>query len=326
MSILITGGAGYIGNATVRSLIKNGESVVIVDDLSTGHAEAVPEAAQFYRGKAGDRALIAKLVASHGVTSCIHFAGSAYVGESMANPAKYFLNNTVETHSLLGALLEADVRDFVFSSTCATYGDPVRLPIDETHPQAPVNPYGWSKLMIEKMLASYAVAYGLRYMALRYFNAAGATDSSGEDHDPETHLIPLVLRTAAGNASHVEIYGNEHPTPDGTCIRDFVHIADLAAAHTLALEYLKSDGESMGLNIGSGLGSSVLEVIRAAEEITGKSINYVMVLPRAGDPPRLVADCSLAKKALGFETQHSDLKNILTSAWSWSQTNPHGYP
>ena len=319
MTILVTGGAGYIGSATVERLQAKGERVVVLDDLFRGHRSAVDKQVPFYQGSVGDGALVERIAADHKISECVHFAALAYVGESVLKPAKYFENNVEQGISLIGALRRAGVGRIVFSSTCATYGEPTQVPIPESCPQWPVNPYGWSKLIIERLLASYDPAYGLKSISLRYFNAAGATERCGELHEPESHLVPNVLKAAAGELPHVPVFGGDYPTPDGTAIRDYVHIADLAEAHVLALEHLRSGGESDFLNLGTGEGYSVMEVIETAQKVTGKPIPTKMEGRRAGDPPKLVADVSKAKKVLGWHPTMSDLPTILRSQWEWRQ-------
>src|SRR5215213_3400169 len=310
MAILLTGGAGYIGSVMVDLLAARGEQVVVLDDLSRGHRVAVPEGIPFYDGRTGDRELVARLCRQHDIEACVHFAALAYVGESVTEPRSYFENNVEQGLALLGALLAAGVRRFIFSSSCATYGEPVRVPIDERHPQQPTNPYGWSKLMTEKILEAYDRAYGLRFVALRYFNAAGATQRRGEHHDPETHLIPNVLAAAAGRLPYVSVYGGEYPTPDGTAVRDYIHITDLCTAHALALEHLRRGGQSEFINLGNGHGYSVMEVVETARRVTGRDIEVRVEPARAGDPSRLVADASKARAVLGWETQYPDLETI----------------
>lgn len=325
MSVLVTGGAGYIGSATVELLKANGKSVVVLDNLVYGHREAVEPEVPFYKGNIGDKDLVGEIVGKHGVESCVHFAAYAYVGESVTNPAKYYENNTFQTNSLLNALIENKVKNIVFSSTCATYGDPQRIPIDETHPQKPVNPYGWSKFMTERILESYDTAYGLKFVALRYFNASGATTRCGEHHDPETHLIPNVLNAADGKLPFVSVFGDDYETPDGTCVRDYIHISDLADAHARALDYLKNGGDSTHINLGNGLGFSVLEVIEAAREVTGNSIEVKIEPRRAGDPSHLIADAKKAAEVLSWKPQIADINQIIKSAWDWKMKNPDGY-
>jgi UDP-glucose 4-epimerase len=320
LTILVTGGAGYIGSATVERLQAKGERVVVLDDLFRGHRGAVDKHVPFYRGSVGDRALVERVAADHKISECVHFAALAYVGESVLQPAKYFENNVEQGISLIGALMKAGVRRIVFSSTCATYGEPTQVPIPESCPQWPVNPYGWSKLIVERLLASYDPAYGLKSISLRYFNAAGATERCGELHEPESHLVPKVLKAAAGELSHVSVFGTDYPTPDGTAIRDYVHVADLAQAHVLALEHLRRGGESDFLNLGTGNGYSVMEVIETARKVTGKPIPTKIEGRRAGDPPNLVADATKAKKLLGWEVAMSDLSTIVRSQWEWRQS------
>jgi UDP-glucose 4-epimerase len=325
MAILVTGGAGYIGSVTVERLIAKGETVVVLDDLSHGHREAIDVEVPFYQGSVGDRALVTRIAKEHAVGSCVHFASLISVGESEANPAEYFENNVQEGISLVGALLHAGVRQFVFSSTAAVYGEPEKMPIGEDCSQWPKNPYGWTKFALERILETYDTAYGLKSIFLRYFNASGATERRGEDHDPETHLIPNVLAAAADPQREVRVFGLHHATPDGTPIRDYIHVADLADAHVLALQHLRKDGASDALNLGSGRGYSVLEVIEAARRVTGQPIRTRTEAPRAGDPPRLVADPSRAKSLLGWSPTMSDLPSIIQSAWDWRKKYPYGY-
>lgn len=325
MSILVTGGAGYIGSAAVELLNASGRDVVVLDNLSRGHREALSPDAAFYQGDVGDEELVKKIVNDHNVDACVHFAAFAYVGESVTEPAIYFENNTVQTNRLLNALVASGVKKVVFSSTCATYGDPVRIPIDETHPQKPVNPYGWSKFMTERILESYDGAYGLKFVALRYFNASGATARCGEHHEPETHLIPNVLRAATGRLPYVSVFGNDYATPDGTCVRDYIHITDLGDAHLRALDYLEGGAESTHINLGNGHGFSVLEVIEAARRVTGKQIETRFEPRRPGDPSHLIADASRAAEVLGWRPKFNDIEKIIASAWEWDQAHPNGY-
>jgi UDP-glucose 4-epimerase len=324
MAILVTGGAGYIGSVTVELLSAKGETVVVLDDLVRGHRESLAPDQPFYQGKVGDRELIACIAKEHRIDECVHFAALAYVGESVENPALYFENNVEQGVRFMGALQRAGVRRIVFSSTCATYGEPKRIPITEQESQWPANPYGWSKLLMERLLASYDRAYGLKFVSLRYFNAAGATARCGEHHDPESHLIPNILSAAAGERPDVAVFGNDYPTPDRTPIRDYVHVADLADAHIRALEHLRNGGASDFLNLGTGDGYSVLEVIQAARKITGRPIQTRIEARRPGDPARLVADSARAKKMLGW-TPTSNLESIIRSAWEWKQRHPRGY-
>ncbi|MEZ5346640.1 MAG: UDP-glucose 4-epimerase GalE [Pyrinomonadaceae bacterium] len=317
MSILVTGGAGYVGSVVVADLVEKGEDVVVIDNLVYGHRENVPSSAAFYRGNIGDAQLVEKILRKHEIRSCFHFSAFAYVGQSVENPQKYYRNNLVESISLFDSLLGFGVQNVVFSSTCATYGEPKYLPIDERHDQNPTNPYGWSKFMIERILESYSSAYGLNFVGLRYFNAAGATETLGERHDPETHLIPLVLQTALGNRDSISVYGNDYDTPDGTAVRDYIHISDLSQAHLLSLDYLKNGGVSSFFNLGNGEGCSVMEVIKAAERVTGRRISYELCPRRAGDPSKLVANPAKAKETLGWIPQIPEIDRIVESAWRW---------
>jgi len=323
--ILVTGGAGYIGSITTNVLLSRGENVVILDNLSRGHRLALPTNAPFYEGDIGDRQLLRRITSEHQVDACIHFAALAYVGESVVDPARYFHNNVEQGIRLLDGLIEGNVKQLVFSSTCATYGEPLTIPISEDHPQKPTNPYGWSKLFMERIMESYDQAYGLKFVALRYFNACGAAGEVGEDHDPETHLIPNVLRAALGKTSVVSVFGDNYPTPDGTPIRDYIHVSDLADAHVRALEHLRSGGKSERINLGNGHGYSVLEVIEAARQVTGKPIATKIEPPRPGDPSRLVADAQYARTVLGWNPQYTELALILQSDWDWRRNHPDGY-
>jgi len=325
MAILVTGGAGYIGSVTVERLRAKGEPVVVLDDLARGHRAALDADVPLYHGRVGDRELVARIAREHKIEACVHFAALAYVGESVSEPAKYYESNVEQGIALFSALMDAGVRRVVFSSTCATYGVPQQVPIPETCPQWPVNPYGWSKLFVEQILASYDVAYGLKFVTLRYFNAAGATEKRGEHHEPESHLVPNVLSAALGQKSEVSIFGRNYPTPDGTAIRDYVHVADLADAHILALKYLRDGGASDFLNLGTGDGYSVLQVIECARKVTGHPIPARDEAPRPGDPPRLVADAAKAQRVLGWKPTQSDLASVLRSQWEWRKKFPHGY-
>jgi UDP-glucose 4-epimerase len=325
MTILVTGGAGYIGSVTVERLTAEGESIVVLDDLSYGHREAIDAGIPFYQGSAGDRGLLAHIVKEHKIDSCMHFAGSAFVAESVGKPALYFENNVQQGISLLNAHVDAGVRRFIFSSSCTVYGEVTRIPIGEDSPLWPKNPYGWTKFTLERILETYDTAYGLKSVCLRYFNAAGATERIGEDHDPETHLIPNVLLAAADPHREVRIFGNQYPTPDGTAIRDYIHVADLADAHIRALEHLRSAGASAALNLGTGRGYSVLEVVEAARRVTGVSIRTRIENPRPGDPARLVADPSRAKALLKWQPTMSELDAIVESTWAWKQRRPRGF-
>jgi UDP-glucose 4-epimerase len=325
MAILVTGGSGYIGSVTIECLLTKGEDVVVLDDLAHGHRAALPANIPFYQGKIGDLDLLARIAREHTIESCIHFAALIEVGESVLDPAKYFDNNVAQGIAFAGQLVHAGVKRLVFSSTAATYGDPEEIPITEQSRKWPKNPYGWSKLFMERLFDAYDSAYGMKFVALRYFNAAGATGNCGEDHRPESHLIPNVLSAALGHQKAIRVFGNHYPTPDGTPIRDYIHVVDLAHAHIRALEYLRSGGHSEYLNLGTGHGYSVLEVIKCARHITGREIPIQMEAPRPGDPARLIADPSKAKAILGWEPTASDLRTILSSAWDWRVRHLNGY-
>ncbi|MEO8072167.1 MAG: UDP-glucose 4-epimerase GalE [Acidobacteriota bacterium] len=325
MSILVTGGAGYIGSVAVEDLRKQGEKVVVLDNLSYGHRQAINENVKFYEGNIGDEKMVSQIVENHEIEACMHFSAFAYVGESVENPKIYYKNNVEQTLRLLDVLIENNIKKFVFSSTCATYGEPQKVPIDETHPQHPTNPYGWSKFMVERILESYDAAYGLKFVALRYFNACGASEKCGEDHNPETHLIPLVLFAAQGKLPFISIFGDDYPTPDGTAIRDYIHISDLSQAHLLALEHLRQNKISEFINLGNGQGFSVKEVIETARKLTGKNIEAKIAPRRAGDPSRLVADAKKAREVLGWNPQFPDIESIIESAWAWQSAHLNGY-
>lgn len=325
MSILITGGAGYIGSVAVEDLRLRGERVVVIDNLVYGHRSAVDPSVPFYEGRIGDRELVSKVVDEHDVEAVMHFSAYAYVGESVEHPGKYYENNVVESARLLEVVAEKGVGHFIFSSTCATYGEPEYVPIDEDHPQCPTNPYGWSKFFVERMLEGFEIASGMRYVSLRYFNAAGATEKHGEHHDPETHLIPLVLESAAGERESVYVFGTDYPTRDGTAVRDYIHISDLSRAHILALEYLRAGGPSESFNLGNGNGFTVDEVIAAARKVTSAEIAAVESARRPGDPSELVANAGKARNVLGWVPEHPGINEIIESAWKWKLKNPHGY-
>jgi UDP-glucose 4-epimerase len=325
MAVLVTGGAGYIGSVFVEQLVASGEDVVVLDDLSRGHRGALHPDATFYEGRTGDRALVARIAKEHPLDACVHFAALAYVGESVTAPARYYDNNFTQAQVLFEALLDAGVKQVVFSSTCATYGVPQETPIPESHPQWPINPYGWSKLFVERMLQDFDRAYGLRFVALRYFNAAGATRKRGERHEPEPHLIPLALAAAAGLRPKLSVFGTDYPTPDGTAVRDYIHIEDLGEAHLLALRHLRDGGDSEYLNLGNGTGYSVLEVIETARKVTGLEVPFENAPRREGDPPRLVGDARRAREVLGWKPKRPALEEIIGSAWEWQKGHPRGY-
>lgn len=325
MAILVTGGAGYIGSAAVEDLQKKGEKVVVLDNLVYGHKQAIGENVVFYEGDIGDKKLVEQILTEHDIEACMHFSAYAYVGESVEQPQKYYENNFVQTLKLLEVLIAKNVKKFIFSSTCATFGEPQYMPLDEKHPQFPVNPYGWSKFMVERALADYDKAYDLKFVALRYFNACGATERCGEHHDPETHLIPLILFAAQGKRESISVFGDDYPTPDGTAIRDYIHISDLSQAHLLALEHLRKGGESEFINLGNGTGFSVMEVIEAARKVTGKEIKAVIAPRRAGDPSRLIANSAKAQEVLGWNPNFPEIEKIIEDAWKWHEANPHGY-
>jgi UDP-glucose 4-epimerase len=323
--ILVTGGAGYIGSVTTEMLRENGYNVVVLDSLVEGHQEAVHKGIPLYKGDIADQRLVEAIIEKHGIESVIHFAAFLSVPESVVDPAKYYHNNVSGTLALLNAMRRKGIDKIVFSSTSATYGEPHYLPIDERHPQNPVTPYGMSKLFVERILDSFDTAYGMKHVALRYFNACGATRTLGEDHCPEIHLIPLVIFTAMGKRSHVSIYGTDYPTSDGTCIRDYIHVSDLASAHLLALGYLDKEKESLKINLGNGDGFSVRQIIEATKKITGKQIPVKEESRRVGDPFQTGASVELAKKILGWAPQHTDIHAIIQTAWEWHFRNPDGY-
>ncbi len=325
--ILVVGGAGYIGSHTVKQLMAAGHDVVVLDNLVYGHKDILDAAlkVEFIEGDIGDRPLLDKIFSTHDIGAVMHFAAYAYVGESVTAPAKYYQNNVVATLSLLDAMVAADVKNFVFSSTCASYGVPQTIPIPEDHPQNPINPYGATKLMVERILQDYGPAYGLKSIIFRYFNAAGADPDGqlGEDHNPETHLIPLTLQAALGIRDNIAIFGTDYPTDDGTCIRDYIHVCDLADAHILGVEHLLKGGESDIFNLGNGLGFSVKQVIESARRVTGKEIIAIEQDRRAGDPPALIGSADKARQKLGWNPQYADIDQIMTHAWQWHQKR-HG--
>lgn len=322
-TILVTGGAGYIGSHAVLALKNAGYGVIVLDNLVYGHRELVEDVlkVELIVGDTSDRSLLDKVFATHNIAAVMHFSAYAYVGESVTDPAKYYSNNVNGTLVLLEAMLAAGVKKFVFSSTCATYGVPNFIPLTEDHPQNPINPYGTTKLMVEKILADFDTAYDLKSVRFRYFNAAGAEPNGllGEDHQPETHLIPLVLLAALGKRESISIFGTDYSTPDGTAIRDYIHVSDLADAHILGLEYLLQGGDSDVFNLGNGNGFSVKEVIETAKSVTGRDIKAVECDRRAGDPPILVGSSDKARKILGWRPQYPELNKIIADAWQWHQ-------
>ena len=321
MKIFVTGGAGYIGSICVEQLLNLGHEVTVFDNLTEGHRKAVDPRAPLIVGDLQHPAEIAAALRQVAPEAVMHFAANALVGESMVNPSKYFLNNNYGGINLLDGMVAAGVKKIVFSSTCATFGPPERNPIDETLPQHPINPYGESKLIFEKILRWYDEIHGIKHVALRYFNAAGASETYGEDHRTETHIIPNVLRVVLGQKSHVEIFGTDYETPDGTCIRDYIHILDLAQAHILALGMK----ESARYNLGTGGGTSVREIIATCEKVTGKKIAVVEKPRRPGDPPLLIAASDKIKRELGWEPKYQTIEKIVESAWAWHTKHPHGY-
>ena len=325
MRILVTGGAGYIGSHAVRLFLERGHDVWVYDSLALGHRRSVP-AERLIVGDLSETHRIDHILVEKRIEAVVHFAAWAAVGESVQNPAKYYRNNLVHTLNLLECLRQAGIARFVFSSTCATFGAPETMPITEEAPQHPINPYGRTKLAIEHALADYAHAYGSSYAALRYFNASGANAGGaiGEDHDPETHLIPLVIYAAMGLRPHIEVFGTDYPTPDGTCVRDYIHVDDLAEAHLLALERLQPS-QGMHYNLGIGRGYSVREVIRTVEEVSGKKVPVKEGPRRAGDPPELVASSLKIQRELGWKPRYTELRPIVETAWQWHSKNPKGY-
>ena len=327
MAILVCGGAGYIGSHAVHALVEKGEQVVIVDNLQTGHRGALNPAAKFYEGDIRDAALLDKIFTENKIEAVIHFAANSLVGESMEKPLLYFNNNVYGMQVLLEAMVRHGVDKIVFSSTAATYGEPKRVPIHEDDETCPTNTYGETKLTMEKMMKWVSRANGVRYVSLRYFNAAGALPdgSIGEDHKTETHLIPLILQVPTGRRDHITVFGDDYPTPDGTCLRDYIHVVDLADAHVLALEYLRKGGASDIFNLGNGQGFSVKEMIAAAEKATGRSIKVEIGARRAGDPAQLIASSEKARTVLGWEPQFTDVEQVIGTAWKWHESHPHGY-
>lgn len=327
MTILVLGGAGYIGSHTVYELIDNGEDVVIIDNLLTGHEEAVHPKARFYKGDIRDKEFLDSVFIKEKIDAVIHFAASSLVGESMEKPLKYYDNNLCGTKILLDSMVEHGIDKIVFSSTAAVYGEPERIPILETDKTEPTNTYGETKLSMEKMFKWVGKAHGLRYVSLRYFNACGAHVSGkiGEDHNPESHLIPLILQVPNGKREFISIFGEDYQTKDGTCIRDYIHVTDLAQAHILAVKYLQNGGKSDIFNLGNGIGFSVKEVIETARKVTQNAIPAKVTPRRAGDPAKLIASSDKAKKVLGWKPQHAELDEIISTAWNWHKNHPDGF-
>ncbi|MGG0838096.1 UDP-glucose 4-epimerase GalE [Bacillus paralicheniformis] len=327
MAILVCGGAGYIGSHAVAELLSRNEEVVIIDNLQTGHEEAALKGASFYNGDLRDEAFLRKVFQENEIEAVMHFAADSLVGESVTDPLKYYDNNVYGAVCLLKVMKEFDVKQIVFSSTAATYGEPDRVPIMETDPTDPTNPYGETKLAIEKMLKCSEKAYGIRHVVLRYFNVAGAHVDGlvGEDHQPETHLIPIILQVALGKRDKIMIFGDDYPTPDGTCIRDYIHVMDLVDAHILAVERLRKGGESTVYNLGNGTGFSVKEVVETARKVTGCTIPAEVAERRAGDPAQLIASSEKAVKELGWQPKYAELETIIDSAWKWFKAHPNGY-
>ncbi|MFP4157511.1 MAG: UDP-glucose 4-epimerase GalE [Opitutales bacterium] len=327
MNVLVVGGAGYIGSHCVRQLQVAGHRPVVLDNLVFGHRKAVDPAIPFYNCDLGDPGPVARILREEEIELVMHFAAFAYVGESVTEPRKYYENNFVATLRLLETMLDCGVTKFVFSSTCATYGEPDRLPMVETLPQLPINPYGQTKLDVENCLKAFAHAYGLSFAAFRYFNAAGAAEDGtiGEDHDPETHLIPLVIDAATGRRENIKIFGTDYDTPDGTCLRDYVHVDDLSRAHIAVFEKLAEPGAAYFYNLGTGRPNSVREIIEAVEAVTGLRVPAVEAPRRAGDPPALYADSSKAQNELGWNIKFTDIQEIIATAWKWHQANPDGF-
>ena len=327
MNVLVVGGAGYIGSHCVRQLVAAGHRPVVLDNLVFGHRSALCAEIPFYDADLGNQEIVGQILRDESIELVMHFAAFAYVGESVTEPRKYYNNNFVATLRLLETMLDNGVKKFVFSSTCATYGEPQSLPIVETLAQAPINPYGQTKLDVENCLKSFAHAYGLSFAAFRYFNAAGAAEDGtiGEDHQPETHLIPLVFDAATGRRDHIKIFGTDYDTPDGTCLRDYVHVDDLSRAHIAAFEKLETPGASHFYNLGTGRPNSVREIIDAVEAVTGLKVPVIDDGRRAGDPPALYADSSKAQNELGWEIKFTEVKEIIESAWRWHQAKPDGF-
>lgn len=325
MRVLVAGGAGYIGSVCVEELVAAGHEVVVADNLSRGHRDAVHPDARLEVGDLADEAFLDRVLKDGAFDGVMHFCAASQVGESVAEPMLYYENNLSNGFRLVKAMLRHGVGRFIFSSTAALFGEPESVPIGEDDPQTPTNPYGRTKLYFERFLADCDAAYGLKSVCLRYFNAAGASARFGEDHDPETHLIPIVLQVAAGRRERVMVFGDDYPTPDGTCVRDYIHVVDLAAAHIRALEHLVRTGASDRFNLGNGQGYSVLQVLQAAEGVTGRTVARTMAGRRAGDPAVLVASAEKARRVLGWDPRHAALEAIIASAWEWMRTHPDGY-
>jgi UDP-glucose 4-epimerase len=327
MNVLVVGGAGYIGSHCVRQLLAAGHRPVVLDNLIFGHRAAVPVDVPFYPANLGNEKEVGRILRKEKIELVMHFAAYAYVGESVTDPLKYYFNNVAATLHLLRCMLGAGVKKFVFSSTCATYGTPEKMPITEDTPQVPINPYGQTKLDVENALKALARANGLSFAAFRYFNAAGAAadGSIGEHHDPETHLIPLAFDAASGIRPPLQVFGTDYPTPDGTCLRDYVHVDDLSRAHIAAFDKLAAPGTALFYNLGTGKPTSVLEVIKAVEKISGRKVPYVAAPRRAGDPPALYADAGKAIRELGWIVQYPDIESIVSTAWRWHSAHPQGY-
>ena len=327
MNVLVVGGAGYIGSHCVRQLVAAGHRPVVLDNFVYGHRGAVGREVKLYDGNLGDEAFVGKILRDENIEVVMHFAAFCYVGESVTNPLKYYFNNVVATIHLLNAMLAAGVKKFVFSSTCATFGIPATLPIHENLPQAPINPYGQTKLDVENALRALAPATGLSFAAFRYFNAAGAAEDGaiGEDHEPETHLIPVAIDVAVGKRPHLELFGTDYPTPDGTCLRDYVHVDDLSRAHIAVFAQLAKPGAQLFYNLGTGTPTSNRAVVRAVEKITGKKVKVVESPRRAGDPPALYADSTKAQRELGWKVKFPEIESIVATAWKWHSTHPNGY-
>lgn len=328
MNVLVVGGAGYIGSHCVRQLLAAGHNPVVLDNLVFGHREAIPEGVPFYPANLGNESEVGRILRKEKIELVMHFAAYAYVGESVNDPLKYYFNNVVAPLHLLRCMVGMGVKKFVFSSTCATFGIPEKMPIVETSPQAPINPYGQTKLDLEHALKAISAANGLSFAAFRYFNAAGAAadGSIGEDHDPETHLIPLAIDAATGRRPALQVFGNDYPTPDGTCLRDYVHVDDLSRAHIAVFEQLEKPGTQCFYNLGTGKPTSVLEVIRAVEKVSGLKVPHTFAPRRAGDPPALYADSTKAMTELGWKIQYPDIDSIVATAWAWHSAHPTGFP